>query len=161
MITRTNRTTLRAATALVSAAALIGVSAAPALAHSTSGRSLKATMSGANEVSATGQKGVGDPDGTGTARISINSGQNRLCFTLRVKNIDTAVAAHIHEAKAGVAGPIVVSLKAPDANGLARGCVKVKRAELKDIRRNPKMYYVNVHNAAFPGGAVRGQLQKR
>ena len=60
-----------------------------------------------------------------------------------------------------MAGPIVVSLTAPDANGLARGCVTVKRADLRDIRWNPKMYYVNVHNAAFPGGAVRGQLSKR
>lgn len=161
MMMRSTRTTLRSATALATAAALIGVSAAPALAHSTSGRLLKATMSGANEVSATGQKGVGDPDGTGTARISINSGQNRLCYTLRVKNIDAAKAAHIHEAKAGMAGPVVVTLTEPNANGFARGCVKVKRADLRDIRRNPKNYYVNVHNEKYPGGAVRGQLKKR
>ena len=29
---------------------------------------------------------------------------------------------------------------------------------LKDIIRNPENYYVNVHNAPFPNGAVRGQL---
>ena len=28
-----------------------------------------------------------------------------------------------------------------------------------DILANPEDYYVNVHNAEFPSGAIRGQLQ--
>ena len=160
MITRTNRRTLRAATALVSAVALVGVSAAPALAHSPK-RQLKASLSGANEVSATtGQPGAGDPDGSGKARVKIDLRNSRLCYTLRVKNIDPAVAAHIHDAKAGVNGPIVVTLAAP-TNGRSSGCVTVEMTLLKDIRTNPSEYYVNVHNAAFPGGALRGQLAKK
>jgi hypothetical protein len=31
---------------------------------------------------------------------------------------------------------------------------------LKPIIANPAGYYVNIHNADFPGGAVRGQLAK-
>jgi hypothetical protein len=38
--------------------------------------------------------------------------------------------------------------------------VEVDRAEAKEILKNPADYYVNVHNAEFPLGALRGQLSK-
>ena len=160
MITQSNRTTLRAATALVSAVALIGVSAAPALAHSPK-RQLKTILSGANEFNATtGLLNAGDPDGSGKARVKIDLRKGLLCYDLRVKNIDAAVAAHIHEAAAGANGAIVVTLAAP-TNGRSRGCLTVPTTLLTDIRTNPSKYYVNVHNVAFPGGAVRGQLASK
>lgn len=160
MITQSNRKSFRAATALVSAVALIGVSAAPALAHSPK-RQLKASLSGANEFNATtGQLNAGDPDGSGKARVKIDLREGRLCYDLRVKNIDAATMAHIHDAAAGANGPVVVTLAAP-TNGRSRGCLTVEMTLLKDIRTNPSEYYVNVHNKTFPGGAVRGQLASK
>lgn len=120
----------------------------------TGGRKLQTSLTGAAEV-----PGPGDTDGTGTAQITVNSGQNRICYKLRVSNIAPATAAHIHEAAPTAAGPVVVTLGAP-TRGTSSGCVTVTRALALEILKDPGDYYVNVHNAAFPGGAVRGQLAK-
>jgi hypothetical protein len=118
------------------------------------GRPLSTTMTGGEEV-----PGPGDPDGSGEAFITLNHGSGEVCFQLTVSDIAPATAAHIHEAPAGVAGPIVVGLT-PPTGGSSSGCVSADRDLIKDIIQNPAEYYVNVHNADFPAGAVRGQLSK-
>jgi hypothetical protein len=83
-----------------------------------------------------------------------------VCFSLAVTGITPATAAHIHVAPAGVPGPVVVTL-APPTSGSSSGCVSGVDADLiKAIRQHPELYYVNVHNVEFPGGALRGQLSK-
>lgn len=121
------------------------------------GRSLHASLSGAAEV-----PGPADPDGSGSARITLNQGQRRVCWQIQVTNLTLpAIAAHIHSAVAGVAGPIVVPLSPPDASGKSSGCVTgVNRSLIKAIRLHPGNYYVNVHTTDFPAGAARGQLGK-
>jgi len=120
------------------------------------GALLRADMTGAAEA-----PGPGDADGTGTARITFNQGQGEVCWVLEVSDITLpAAAAHIHIAPVGDPGPVVVTLSAPNATGEASGCTEVDAELLKEIRKNPSAYYVNVHNADFPGGAVRGQLTR-
>ncbi len=124
------------------------------VAAANGGRHLSTTLSGTAEV-----PGPGDADGRGAASISVNIGQSVVCYRLRVANIAPATAAHIHVGTANVAGPVVVGLGAP-TSGQSNGCVSVSRELATDILTNPGSYYVNVHNADYPAGAVRGQLSK-
>ena len=147
---RTMTTGLLMGLTLAVVAAPIVTAAPPSGVHS--GRPLAATLTGAAEV-----PGPGDADGSGIARLRLNQGQRTICYRLTVSAIAPATVAHIHAGAAGVAGPPVVTLVAP-TNGSAEACASVERSLIKAIRKDPGEYYVNVHNAEFPNGAVRGQL---
>lgn len=103
---------------------------------------------------------TGDPDGTGTALITINLGQGEVCWETSVTDVTLpATASHIHMAAPDIRGPIVIALTPPDATGIAVGCKDgVSRELLQDILLHPEAFYVNVHTADFPAGAIRGQL---
>ena len=118
------------------------------------GVKLTATLSGANEI-----PGPGDPDGSGFAEMRLNQGQGTITYEISVDGIAEAAAAHIHLGPAGVAGPVVVTLN-PPTGGFSSGVADVDPELIKAIRKNPENYYVNVHNADYPAGAVRGQLSK-
>ena len=118
------------------------------------GRTIVVEMTGAAE-----RPGPGDPDGSGTAWFTFNYGQSEVCFVLEVANIAPATAAHIHVAPVTDPGPVVIGLTAP-TSGTSSGCVSADQDLIKAIVQNPENYYVNVHNADFPPGAVRGQLSK-
>jgi CHRD domain len=108
-------------------------------------------LTGANEV-----PGPGDPDGVGAAGVVIDR-QGRICYFVAVKRIAPATMAHIHVGAPDVAGPVVVGLR-PPTNGFSAACVGVDQTLANAIADNPAGYYVNVHNAEFPAGAIRGQL---
>ena len=101
---------------------------------------------------------VGDPNGSGEAYV-FSTGDGVVCYVLEVDKIAPATAAHIHEASAGANGPVVVTLS-PPTDGTSAGCIDTGDADLAaDITlRESDEYYVNVHNAEYPGGAVRAQL---
>jgi CHRD domain len=97
--------------------------------------------------------------GSGTARLQLNGEQQQICYILHVSGIVLpATAAHIHRGAAGMSGPIVVPFLPPNAQGVAMGCTTVAHDLLVAIAHHPADYYVNVHNTAYPEGAVRGQL---
>ena len=143
------------ALAAVSTAALV---AAGGAGGASGASSLHVTfLNGFEEVNAQGVPGQGDLDALGVAIVSIDTTTDTVCWLIAVSRMQLpAAAAHIHAAPRRVNGPIVVPLTAPNAAGFSAGCVVDSDADA--IAANPSAYYVNVHNASFPGGAVRGQL---
>ncbi len=102
--------------------------------------------------------GPGHPDATGTAQLTFNQSDNRICFDFDFPtSLGTEVTdAHIHRGGPQVDGPVVVDLDWP-TNGPA-GCVDVDPNLTTAIIPIPGFFYVNAHTAEFPAGAVRGQL---
>ena len=123
-----------------------------AVSAAEAGRPLSTALTGAAEV-----PGPGDPDGSGTAVLTVNPGLGEICYTLTVEGVAPIIAAHIHVGPAGVAGPVVVPL-VPPIDGTSSGCAEVSRELALNVIRKPQDYYVNVHNAEYPAGALRGQL---
>ena len=123
-------------------------------------RAIFAVMTGAKEVDVNGEH-HGDPNGRGSFSATLDGRQ--LCYGITVKNINSPVAAHIHRGGPKVAGPVVQPLMQPATGdpGASSACVKVSRSLARGLRRNPTRYYVNVHTADLPNGAVRGQLFAR
>lgn len=132
------------------------------------GRKFTTPMTGAEECTNAGLCGppnTGDPDGSATGSITVNVGQDRVCWEFTsVTNLAPVNRGHIHKAPAGSNGGIVVDFfnVASGTQGPLTGCTTTPLGKelLLDIIRNPSAYYLNLHNADFPAGAVRGQLEK-
>ena len=118
------------------------------------GRPISVVLTGAEEA-----PGPGDPDGSGEFFATFNPGLREVCYQLTAADIAPATAAHIHVAPVGSPGPVVIPLAAP-TSGFSSGCISADRDLILDILRDPSKYYVNVHNATFPAGAIRAQLSR-
>ena len=100
-----------------------------------------------------------DEDGSGTATVVLDPEAGTACWTFAVENIDPVTVSHIHEGAEGTDGGVVVDLDVDGFEGSSEGCNDAADADtLQAIIDDPDGYYVNVHNEAFPGGAIRGQL---
>jgi hypothetical protein len=111
-------------------------------------QSYSAILTGAAEV-----PGAGDTDGTGFAVITIDG--TTLRYNVWTQNIAAPTQAHIHTGAAGVAGGVLIALS---VDTLTNGSTPITAEVADQIKANPAGFYVNVHNADFPNGAVRGQL---
>jgi hypothetical protein len=144
----------------VSALAALSVSGAPAKSGRGVTCALHARLAAENETTGSTSVAKGHTlikvrrDGTIEFKTQINN-----------KNSEMFVAGHIHQAPAGVAGPVVVPLfvapaPATNARHIRQSGVATPNAGTTgaDLCANPGAYYVNYHTTAFPGGAIRGQL---
>lgn len=116
---------------------------------------LIASLSGEEEV-----PGPGVADGTGIAEITVSGDQ--LCYKLDATMGEEPTAAHIHQGAAGEAGDVVINLMptftTAEAAFTAENCITPEPAAVTAVTENPSSYYVNIHTADHPAGAIRGQL---
>jgi CHRD domain-containing protein len=121
---------------------------------------LEAELTAAAEV-----PGPGDATAEGATKVTVSVKKQKVCYSIAVTDLSApAEAAHIHKGDATVAGPVKVTLNTPTQVGAGNfqvsfGCEKGLRTRLlRNIKNDPANWYVNVHTADFPDGAVRGQL---
>lgn len=111
---------------------------------------LEASLRGANE------RPAAPAANRGRAELKVTAATRKVCWEFKLAKIDgKPTQAHIHKGARGVSGNIVVPL---GATYKRQGCTTAARAIVKAILRSPGAYYVNVHNAKHPLGAMRGQL---
>jgi hypothetical protein len=112
-------------------------------------------LSGANEVGT-----PGDPNGSAKSLVEING--DRVTFAFVWKGIQAPTMGHIHIGAAGVGGGVKVPLftsPVPETTDGIAGVVTVSDPTLvAAISSHPGDFYLNLHTADFPAGAVRGQL---
>jgi hypothetical protein len=113
--------------------------------------------------------------GVGTVVIRIDrptTGPKTATFliTIDAQSQDTGAIrlAHIHRGAAGVNGPVVIDFGLTTTNLNQGGNTHIESqfvvsdaatlATVDQVLANPSGFYFNVHTAANPGGAIRGQL---
>ena len=122
----------------------------PALAFGAMSPVVSAKLAGKAE------KPAGDPNGSGIVVLHLDANKGKACWDFaKVKNIGTPQSAHIHKGKAGKVGAVVIPLGGAYK---AKGCIAASKSVVTEIEEYPNQYYVNIHNAAYPNGAIRGQL---
>lgn len=114
---------------------------------------LAVVIDGRNEVGTDGQLRAGDRDGFGHFSAVLDG--TRLCYGFQVVGIGKPIAAHIHRGGSDESGPVVVPLRAMKVGSR---CKHIPSDVAKSLTEDPGRFYVNVHTAAFPNGALRGQL---
>lgn len=132
-----------------------------ASAKGTADNHFVAQLRGANEVPPVTTKAHG------TAHLRVSRDRTRVSFKVIVNKPSSPVtAAHIHKAPAGVNGPVVVDLlgsatkvRVNRNTTVFSGVFQVSAwlgFSLADTAAG--LHYINVHNASYPAGEVRGQL---
>ncbi|MBB6629132.1 CHRD domain-containing protein [Nocardioides sp. KIGAM211] len=98
----------------------------------------------------------GDPDGSGEAHLTLNQARGRVCATITWQDVATPDSAHVHRRSDG---QVVVDLSDAVTGG-PRCTTGVGHRTIGRILAHPRRYYVNVHNATYPAGAIQGTLHR-
>ena len=107
--------------------------------------------------------GPGDANGMATGTITLDDVTGLISWDFTYRNIDPPSAMHIHGpmGSAGQSAGVLIPLNAGTSGGpgtLINSLVHGTLLNVTAVLNNPTDFYVNIHNAPFAGGAVRGQL---
>jgi CHRD domain len=136
------------------------VAAAPAGAQTASTKcTLFAVLKPGNEAPPV------DSKATGASLVHIDGTTVRFTTVIANPARETFTLGHIHRGAAGMNGGVVVDFFAGMSNRrlftqFDTGTLRPPFENPAEICANPSGFYVNYHTAAFPGGAVRGQLTR-
>jgi hypothetical protein len=118
---------------------------------------LRGIFSGKNEVPAN------TSTATGTFEGIFDPWSRQIAFHLDYNGLTAnATAAHFHSGAAGTNGGVVLDLVPQGFQTGARSGEFVKVLNLTEVQAVDLMtgnLYVNIHNASFPGGEIRAQIQ--
>ena len=152
---KVSRSLLSAILLGVFALAVVGSPAA------ASRQTVKLTLS-LDDVNPVAGTATGDPDATGTAVFKFHPVSGKICYKIKVRGLEAPTEpapgvgdAHIHAMSTGA---IVVDLDTDfhqaDGQYIAAGCVTSAPRVVAAVLANPTAYYINIHNAPYPGGAL-------
>jgi hypothetical protein len=131
-------------------AAIATALALAAVAVGSGGNKLEAQLRGTNEVPAA------PASNRGRVEITLKPAAGKVCWEFTITKIDgKPSAAHIHKGRPGVSGPVFIPL---GTTFKRQGCFGASKAKINAVAAKPRAYYVNIHNAKHPAGAMRGQL---
>ncbi len=116
--------------------------------------SLSATLAGVTEG-----ENPGNPDGSGSATITLDPETGEACWDMTAEGIGAVTQSHIHTGAAGVSGGVLIPLDVDGFDGATEGCTSdVAAADIQSVLDDPAGLYVNLPTEDFPAGAIRGQL---
>ena len=95
--------------------------------------------------------------GVGGGVLSVDTATGKVRGFAVSTGVDNANLAHVHTAARGIAGGITVPLVGgPDHWFVPDNAAALNPTQVADFQAGNM--YINLHNAAFPGGVIRGQL---
>lgn len=99
----------------------------------------------------------------GTLDVSYDKSNKMLTYTVRWNGLTANLSGmHFHgPAMRGANAGVLVNITGFTAgtSGTHSGMVMLDEATLKEADLLGGMWYINLHNASFPGGEIRGQIE--
>ncbi len=114
-----------------------------------------ANLSGSQQVP------VNASTATGFASVLLNNAEDEITVNVSYSGVaSTLVAGHIHNGAAGTNGPVIfgfTGLPVGTSGIIPEQIFSINPLQVQSLQNG--LFYVNLHNANFPGGEIRGQLQ--